>query len=180
MAYENYTQNSEGFVGFSGHLEHFNPQFGIVKLGDNRATGFGVFAGFTGTDAGSTRHVVNLPPGLRSSGYVAVIFENGEPVLKMYKGTALIAAGDTVTYNGTTATAASFIGFPSDTHWQDPSYWVTVEEGRPLAVASTSKTRMAMPLEMRRQLPSDYGYCKRGGGHLGSFIRHCHIYDWPA
>ena len=129
MAYENYTQNSEGFVGFSGHLEHFNPQFGIVKLGDNRATGFGVFAGFTGTDAGSTRHVVNLPPGLRSSGYVAVIFENGEPVLKMYKGTALIAAGDTVTYNGTTATAASFIGFPSDTHWQDPSYWVTVEGG---------------------------------------------------
>lgn len=129
MAYENYTENSEGFVGFSGHLEHFNPQFGIVKLGENRATGFGVFAGFTGTDSGSTRHVVNLPPGLRSSGYVAVIFENGEPVLKMYKGTALIAAGDTVTYNGTTATAASFIGFPSDTHWQNPTYWVTVEGG---------------------------------------------------
>ncbi len=129
MAYENYTENSDGFVGFSGHLEHYNPQFGIVKLGDNRATGFGVFDGFTGTDAGSTRHVVNLPPGLRSKGYIAVIFEAGEPVLKMYKGTAVIAAGDDITYNGVTSSAAAFVGLPSDTHWQNSAYWVTVEGG---------------------------------------------------
>lgn len=129
MAYENYTENSSGFVGFSGHLEHYNPQFGIVKLGENRTTGFGVFAGFDGTDAGDTRYVKNLPPGLRSSGYVAVIFEAGEPVLKMYKGTAVIAAGEDVTYNGVASTGAAFIGLPSDTHWQDPAYWVTVQGG---------------------------------------------------
>lgn len=129
MAYENYTENSAGFVGFSGHLEHYNPQYGIVRLGENRATGFGVFSGFTGNDVGSTRHVTNLPPGLRSRGYIAVIFEAGEPVLKMYKGTAVIAPGEDVTYNGVTSTGAAFIGNPSDSHWQDEAYWVTVEGG---------------------------------------------------